>query len=264
MIRTESGTPIWQSGQGPTVILGHGVLVDHRMWVRQIAALSPHYRVCAFDMLGHGQAPDPPGARTLADFVDQLAEVVRRVSEAGPPVVCGYSMSGLIAQAYAVGHHEELAGLVVMSSVHDRSPEEAARVIARSDANRARGVDNAIESGTRRWFRAEERARHADLMAEVAGWMGDGDFAAKCKAHAVFARSDGAVTGKLGAISCPALVMTGADDSGSTPEMARKMAAALPDAELEIFAGQHHLLPLLDAPQVNARMIDFLQRRVWR
>lgn len=260
MVRTATGTPVWVSGLGPTVVLVHGVLVDHRMWARQVDALSPHYRVCSMDMLGHGDAPDPPGQRVLDDFVDQVHEVVRQVSDAGPPVLCGFSMGGLVSQAYAVRHHDALNGLILMNTVYDRSPEQSATVVARFEANLSRGVENAVESGARRWFKARDYDTHSNEIEEALSHMRDGDFSAKCKAHRVFATSDGELTGRLGAISCPALVMTGEEDTGSTPEMARKMAEAIPNAELHVLDGQHHLMPVLDAGRVNAIMLEFLSK----
>ena len=262
MIRLASGTPVWVSGTGRTVIFIHGVLVDHRMWQAQVEALSPHYRVCCIDMLGHGDAPDPPGERVLADFVNQTDEVVEYVADQGAPVLAGFSMGGLIAQAYAIKHHHKLAGLVLMNTVHDRSPEQSATVLARFEGNVTRGVENAVESGARRWFKARDYESHADEIKQTLDMMRDGDFTAKRKAHRVFVTSDGELTGKLGAISCPALVMTGEEDNGSTPEMARKMAAAIPDAQLHILDGQHHLMPVLDAARVNAILLDFLSTRV--
>ena len=259
-IRTGNGTPVWVSGTGPTLILLHGVLVDHRMWSRQVEALSAHFRVCCYDMLGHGEAPDQPGDRVLGDFVDQAHEVVRELSDEGPPVFGGFSMGGLIAQALAVKHHADLAGLILMNTVHDRSPEEAARVRARFEGNVTRGVENAVESGTRRWFTPRDHEIHADAIRQTQDLMRDGDFSAKRKAHGVFVSSDAEVTGKLGVVSCPALVMTGERDNGSTPEMARKMADALPDAELHILNGQHHMMPVLDADRVNAVIADFVSK----
>lgn len=258
----DSGTPVWVSGAGRAVILVHGVLVDHRMWQAQVDALSPYYRVCGIDMLGHGEAPDPPGERTLADFVDQVDEVVDRFSDMRPPVLGGFSMGGLIAQAYAVQHHGKLGGLVLMNTVHDRSPEQSATVRERFADNVSRGVENAIESGTRRWFKPQDYETHGDAIARTIDQMRSGDFTAKRKAHRVFAHCDAEVTGKLGAVSCPALVMTGAQDTGSTPEMAQKMANALPDAELHILDGQHHMMPVLDADRVNGILLKFLSKRV--
>jgi len=230
------------------------------MWAWQVEALSERFRVCCYDMLGHGDAPDPPGDRVLDDFADQAYEVVRRFSDQGPPVFAGFSMGGLIAQALAVRHHSELAGLILMNTVHDRSPEEAATVRARFEGNVARGVENAVASGMRRWFTAEDHKAHAPAIQLTADLMRAGDFAAKRKAHGVFVSSDAEVTGKLGVITCPALVMTGENDTGSTPQMARKMAGAIPGAELHILSGQHHMMPLLDADRVNALIASFVSR----
>lgn len=212
------------------------------------------------DMLGHGAAPDPAGERTLNDFAAQVHQVVEQFSDAGAPVVCGFSMGGLIAQAYAVRHHARLAGLVLLNTVHDRSPDEAATVKARFEGNVTRGVENAVESGTSRWFTAADHEQRPEIIADVQGWMRDGDFAAKRKAHRVFVTSDAEVTGKLGALTCPALVMTGGRDAGSTPAMARKMADAIPDAELHVLEDQHHLMPTLAAERVNDVLLSFLRR----
>ncbi len=256
----DDGTPIWLRGAGPTVIFIHGVLMDHRMWAPQVDVLCEQYRTCCFDMLGHGQAPHPDGERSLGDFVRQAHHVVEHVCGAGRPVLCGFSMGGLIAQAYAVRHHERLAGLILLNTVHDRSPEEAETVRARFEGNMTRGVENAVESGTRRWFTPADHEEHASMIASVQQWMRDGDFVAKRKAHRVFVSSDGEVTGKLGALSCPALIMTGGRDGGSTPAMAQKMASAIPNAELHILEDQHHMMPTFAAGRVNGVIEAFLAR----
>ena len=157
-------------------------------------------------------------------------------------------------------HHERLSGLVLLNTVHDRSPEEAATVKARFEGNVTRGVENAVESGTRRWFTSEDRERFPNVIADVQRWMREGDFTAKRKAHRVFVSSDSQVTGRLGALTCPALVMTGGRDAGSTPAMARKMADAIPNAELHVLDDQHHMMPTLAAGRVNQILLQFLRR----
>lgn len=257
---TCDGTPVWVRGDGPTVIFIHGVLMDHRMWAPQVDALCGRYRTCCFDMLGHGRAPDPAGERLLGDFVTQAHHVVEQFSDAGPPVLCGFSMGGLIAQAYAARHHERLAGLILLNTVHDRSPEEAETVLARFQGNVTGGVEHAVASGTQRWFTRNDHMRQPCVIAAVQQWMRDGDFAAKRKAHRVFVSSDGEVTGKLAALSCPCLIMTGERDGGSTPAMAQKMARAIPDSELHILDDQHHMMPTLAADRVNRIILAFLAR----
>lgn len=255
---TPNGTPVWTSGRGPTVILAHGVLMDHRMWDSQVEALAEHYRVCCFDMWGHGDAPDPAGQRSLEDFVAQIHDVVTMVRGDGRPVLGGFSMGGLVAQAYAIGHHAELCGLMLLNTVYDRTPQQSSRVRHRYEQNCAIGAEHAIESGRERWFTAADHAKRPEIVGEILGWILDGSFTAKCKAHRVFVSTGPEIVGRLGAVSCPALIMTGEDDDGSTPDMSRRMAAEIPVSRLVIVPGQHHMMPVLDARRANAEILGFL------
>ena len=89
--KSVNGTPIWITGEGPPLILVHGVLMDHRMWAGQVAMLSDNYRVICLDMLGHGDAPNPPGERTLADFTGQIEEVIAECCADARPVPVSYT-----------------------------------------------------------------------------------------------------------------------------------------------------------------------------
>src|SRR5207244_11339634 len=42
-------------GDGPSVVLSHGILMDASMFDAQVAALSPSYRCITWDQRGHGE-----------------------------------------------------------------------------------------------------------------------------------------------------------------------------------------------------------------
>ncbi len=260
---TSGGTPVWIQGnsgvaRAGTLICVHGVLMDHRMWAAQVAALGCSWRMLSYDMLGHGGAPNLDGPRQLSDFTAQLHEVVTTFARDEKPVLAGFSMGGLVAQAYAIGHHASLRGLVLLNTVYRRSAAESQVVRARYRSMAAAGVGAALVSARTRWFTAADRAEHAHHMADILRWIEEGEFAPKLKAHRVFATSDVQCAGKLGVISCPALVMTGQDDAGSTPRMAATMAACIDGARLEVLSGQRHMMTVLDAARVNRILTDFL------
>jgi len=232
--------------------------MDHRMWFRQVAALRADYRVVCLDMLGHGEAPDPAGARHLDDFVHEVHEVVDEVCPGEKPVLGGFSMGGLVSQAFAIGHWQKLNGLMLLNAVYDRSPAQRKVVRERFELIARGDVDAVCEAARPRWFNAQEVAGRADEIEEILDWMRDGNFASKIKAHDVFSSSDDQTAGRLKEGPIPALVMPGAGDGGSTPEMARKMAADLPDARLHILDNQQHCMPVLDADRVNAIIESFL------
>ena len=258
--RTCNGTPVWISGSGPAVVLIHGVLMDHRMWAPQVRALQDKYKLVCFDMLGHGQAPDPQGPRHLADFVVQAREVITEVCPGERVVLGGFSMGGLVSQTYAAQYWQELQGLILLNTVHGRSEREREAVRHRLRLMETGGVENVIEPAMNRWFTDEEKRERSTEVAEVVGWMRDGSFAQKMKAYRVFVESDTPSTEVLNTVQCPALVMTGDNDVGSPAHMSQAMATALPNAELHILDHQQHMMPFLDAKRVCEKMGMFLQR----
>ena len=74
-----------------------------------------------------------------------------------------------------------------------------------------------------------------------------------------FSWTDAELTGRLDAIRCPTLVLTGALDSGSTPAMAEVMGRVLPDARVRILPKLLHLAPVEGAEAVNTALLEFLR-----
>jgi pimeloyl-ACP methyl ester carboxylesterase len=62
-----------EAGQGAALVLLHGFLCDSRCWERQLAGLSDHFRVVAWDAPGEGSSFDPPEAFTTSDYARCLA-----------------------------------------------------------------------------------------------------------------------------------------------------------------------------------------------
>ena len=88
-------------GDGPPVVLVHGVGLDHTMWRRLIGQLPQDRRYITYDMWGHGRtprfSPDGAGPRApaLGDFTRQLADVIA-AGTAEPPVLIGFSMGHFV------------------------------------------------------------------------------------------------------------------------------------------------------------------------
>lgn len=254
----ENGTRIRIDGAGPTVLLAHGVLMDMTMWDRQVADLALEHRIVRFDMWGHGGSADPDGPRSLEDYVRQLGQVIELASDEGPPALVGFSMGGLLAQGFAVDHSARLRRMVLMNAVYDRNAEQAERSAARLRDFETRGIAGNAAATVARWFTDYERETLAAEIAEIDGWMRAGDEAAKLKAYRVFATAGADLVGRLAAIRCPTLVLTGEHDVGSTADMARRMAAEIPAAELRIVAGQRHMMNVVATAEVNGILQNFL------
>ncbi|MFT5450475.1 MAG: pimeloyl-ACP methyl ester carboxylesterase [Gammaproteobacteria bacterium] len=260
MQRTSNGTPVWIDGSGPPVVLIHGVMMDHRMWEPQVRALHDAYTVIRYDMLGHGQAPDAEGERTLEEFVAQAREVIAECCSAQRPALGGFSMGGLVTQTVAARHWSDLRAVMLLNTAFERSASQREAVARRLGLMEQGGVESVVEPAMQRWFNAKEKRERSAEIGEVIGWMRDDEFTPKIKAYRVFVNSDSPSAEMLRAVQCPALVMTGDGDVGSTSQMSRRMAEELPAAQLHIQDNQQHMMPFLDADRVNVTMREFLDR----
>lgn len=108
-------------GQGPPVMLLHGLGASSRYWER-LAEVSSGYAATAPDLLGFGRSPKPPDASyDVACHVEALAPLL-------PPgaVLVGHSTGAILAAALAAAHPGAVRGLLLLG-VPAYADEAAAR-----------------------------------------------------------------------------------------------------------------------------------------
>ena len=65
------------AGQGPLVIMVHGLGGDRSSWRQQIAALQDRYTAVSVDLRGYGDSDDPPGPiQFKQDFCADMVAVM--------------------------------------------------------------------------------------------------------------------------------------------------------------------------------------------
>ncbi len=106
---------IWVCGDGPPVVLIHGLGASVEFWERNIIALGERFRVYAFDLVGFGRTDKPDvvpsldiAVRHVVGFLD--AQGVARAS------LVGNSMGGLIALLTAARFPQRVHKLVLVDS----------------------------------------------------------------------------------------------------------------------------------------------------
>jgi pimeloyl-ACP methyl ester carboxylesterase len=94
------GLAVYETGEGPPLVLIHGFSVDHTWWDRVVPALAKRHRVVTVDLLGHGRSPKPTEGYTMEEHADRVAEELqeRGVDRA---TVVGHSLGGAVAVALA-------------------------------------------------------------------------------------------------------------------------------------------------------------------
>ena len=110
----------------PTVVIDAGNGCFSLAWMLVQEALQATTRVCTYDRAGYGWSEPGPAPRDGARAVKELHVLLRAAGEEGPFVLVGHSLGGIHAPINAVGHSEEIAGLVLVDTAGDYvfSPED--------------------------------------------------------------------------------------------------------------------------------------------
>jgi pimeloyl-ACP methyl ester carboxylesterase len=109
-------------GDGPGILLLHGLMGRARTWWPVARWLTRYGRVVGLDARGHGRSPHRGGGWRTEDFVADAAEVV---STMGPSVVIGHSMGGLHAWCLAAAHPALVRAVVV----EDFAPDQRGKTV---------------------------------------------------------------------------------------------------------------------------------------
>jgi 3-oxoadipate enol-lactonase len=246
-------------GPGPVVVLIHGFPLDRTMWSSQLTTLGSRYRVIAPDLRGHGETPAPEGIYPIDEMADDVVELLDALKITEPIVLGGLSMGGYVALSIAVRYPKRIRGLILMNTRAGADTPETARV--REDLAREVEASGSAEPvvGTMlpKLFGAATRANRAEVIARVGERMKGASARGVAGAlRGMASRPDR--TADLARIGVPALVLAGADDQLIPIDESRRMAEALPNAQLAVVPDAGHLAPLENPEASNEALLRFL------
>ncbi|MEU8246796.1 4-carboxymuconolactone decarboxylase [Nonomuraea sp. NPDC048916] len=228
----------------PLLVLGPSLGTTLDVWRPQLATLTREWRVLRYDLPGHGGSPAAPAGLT----VDDLAQAVLDLVEDTRFAIGGISLGGAIATTIAAREPGRVLSLVLCCTAArfgEPGPwhERAATV-------RAEGVASLAPVLATRWFTP---GFDGGWVVDMLGQVDSESYAACCEA---LAGCD--LTGRLGAITAPTLVVAGADDPATPVGQAVTLATGIPEALLKVVPGAAHLASVERAGDVTAAIGDHL------
>jgi pimeloyl-ACP methyl ester carboxylesterase len=138
------------AGEGPPVVLAHGLTATRRYVVMGSSALDRGgHRVLAYDARGHG-ASSPAESPEAYRYEDLGADLEAVLDQTGVQraVLAGASMGAHTLVWLALNQPERVAGLVIItpafSGAEDSDPQRLARWDALSDGLRTGGIDGFV------------------------------------------------------------------------------------------------------------------------
>ena len=104
-----------QAGEGPVLVLLHGITSSSRSWHGVIPHLAETHTVIAPDLLGHGESAKPQGDYSLGAYASGVRDLLAALGHERATVV-GHSLGGGIAMQLAYQFPERVERLVLVDS----------------------------------------------------------------------------------------------------------------------------------------------------
>jgi pimeloyl-ACP methyl ester carboxylesterase len=205
-----------QVGEGPHLVLIHGLAGSSSWWDRNMPALSRAFRVTAIDLPGFGSSH--PSTRLILDEAPGM--VAAFLGELGieRAHLMGHSMGGLVAGGVAADHPERVDRLVLVDAGF-LSLDPTWRHRFTGPLRTLPWTSPTIIPVLLRDLARSGPLRMAGATAEVLR---------KDWSH------------KLPAITAPTLVVWGQHDRVCHPRIGEQIASSVPDARLVIIRGAGH------------------------
>ncbi|MGW3730760.1 alpha/beta fold hydrolase [Streptomyces sp. NPDC000851] len=102
-------------GEGPAVLLIHGIGDSSDTWVDLIPALARHYTVIAPDLLGHGSSDKPRGDYSVPAYANGMRDLLG-VLDIDKVTLVGHSLGGGVAMQFAYQFPERTERLALVST----------------------------------------------------------------------------------------------------------------------------------------------------
>ncbi|MCS7206362.1 MAG: alpha/beta hydrolase [Dehalococcoidia bacterium] len=241
-------------GQGPAVVFAHGAGGNHLSWWQQVPVFSQRYTCITFDHRSYGQSVDDPAGVGMRGFVDDLRALLDHLGIRDVYLVA-QSMGGFTCLGFAVRWPERVKALVLA----DTTGGIADLQLLRQQRERRQAPDypkdllaRVLSAGFRR--RYPERAF---LYAQVSAlnpprpenfleplWNGEGPTAEE-----------------VARLRVPVLLIGGAEDPLTTPDIMRLVHKLIPSSRLVLVPGAGHSV-YWEKPGIFNRLVQTFFDRV--
>ena len=244
----------------PTVVMVHGVLHDHSVWMLQSRYLAHHgWNVLALDLPGHCRSGGAPATtvEAAADWVIALLDAAG-VTKA---VLVGHSFGALVALEAAARAPERVSQLVLVGCAYPmrvspalldaslNNPLQALEMVNVFSRSTLAPPPSALGPGS--WIFAASMALGKHVLASnpQVNLFHTGFVACDSYRHGEAAMEQ---------VACPTLFVLGEVDQMTPPKAAKSLIAKAKHGKVVMLPGGHH--QMTETPEQMLRaLVDFLK-----
>ena len=241
-------------GEGPPIVLVHGLGGTLHMWWGVMECLAVNHHVVAMDLRGFGRSEPGPGGFSIQQWAQDVNGLIAAL-ELPPVTLVGHSLGALVAQQAALDKPEAVDQLVLLGGVSWFEPPTKEAYATRADTVEADGMDAVVDD----WLPGALAPRTAAKLPQLAGMLRDmflrndpASYAKACRALAKMPRLPREDIGQ------PTLLLVGDHDRSTPMAMTEELHAQIPVSRVRVIPAASHWAALEQPDVVAAHILEFL------
>lgn len=258
-----------EKGEGPPLVLLHGITLRSDVWAPQFHQLVDRHRVVAVDLRGHGRSVAGTDGYGISRLAADLATLLEGL-DLRDALVVGHSMGGMTIMQFCGDHPavlaERVAGLAfVATRAHQVLPpyvDRLARVLVAKGQGRLDGGRELPGRATpnTRLVRAAFGDRPSPKAVGIVAEMG-ASMDPRALVPSMAGLLDHDARDALRATDTPSLVVVGTRDLLTPVPSSRHLAHLLPDSDFVVLPRAGHQL-MQERPDELAELLDAFRARI--
>lgn len=230
-------------GEGPPLVL---LSTLSGTWMRQVPELARSFTVVTYDMRGFGESPSRTGFPTNAEHADDLATLLDGLDLPAATVV-GLSHGGLVAQHFAAKYSDRLSGLGLVATF--AAPHGPTLVLLRMLYGFLERDDLPNFWEVLKSFLFSAANAGFVLRREAALKQAMFDQYTVDSLRSIYRQAiEHDSRAWFGGLSCPTLVVGGAEDVLFPPVLTERLADLVPGSRRELLPAAH--IPPVETPRL--------------
>ena len=241
----------------PALVFINSLGSDLRIWDEVVPHFVDRYRIVRFDKRGHGMSDSPKRPYRIHDFTQDLAGLLDHL-QIEQAVLIGVSVGGMIALDFTAHFPQRVKALVLCDTAAklgtaDYWNERIANI-------EMKGMAEMTETILSRWFAPDFAQRQPDAYRGYTNLLSRTDVNGYLGTCAALGSAD--LREQVATIDQPALVLCGAEDAATPPELVSGLADSLVNGRFQTIPNAGHT-PSVEQPEATAAFIDqFLEELI--
>lgn len=232
----------YAGGNGVPLVFLNSLGSDMRIWDGVVAEFVGGRAVVCMDKRGHGLSDCPAAPYGMEELTDDVVGVLDHLGiEAA--VIIGDSVGGMMALDFGMRYGGRTAGLVLCDTAAKIGTREYWD--ERVENLRKGGIEPIADGVLERWFSPQF------IEGEPAAYNGYRNMLTRTPLEGYIgvceAIRDADLRGGAAEMETPTLVLCGAEDRATMPEVVRGLAELLPNGRFELIEGAGHI-PSIERP----------------